>query len=350
MVRDPTVHGWPTLYPTSKVATSFQRLFHDTGVAREKSGEGSGNPGRFFTDDEWAVVKGLTEDVVEVEELTSNGVPVTVTGQGGVGGVGGDAGVVQLIQGDEGVAKDGGAAVVRRAEGKVGGRGSAPSSSVLRAENRRNRNGVPVAWDGAAVSEANIVAQPRNRELLQSFGFLHKPCKLALLPYGMHLPLCKVQLRLTVTFEANEEKASWRRGGGHVYQEQLKRSDLARWAFSCALVFPRFFTDFRGRWELYHPRTKAAKKLYVDWDGGVENTSETTMMFWMVTKHSHSVQDHKFFVMRYLGNAGTVFFQSSRWGRYNRIYQRTCGSPSKEATTAIHIVQSSVKFDLVTFD
>ena len=76
------------------------------------------------------------------------------------------------------------------------------------------------------------------------------------------------------------------------------------------------------RWELYHPLTKAAMKLFIDWDGGIENTADTTMMFlahvikkrWrsdietyrMVTKHSHSVQDQKFFVLRYLGYNTTL--------------------------------------------
>lgn len=85
---------------------------------------------------------------------------------------------------------------------------------------------------------------------------------------------------------------------------------------NCSLLY------FLLRWELFHPDTKAASILFLDWDGGLENVSITTQMLmcqfvkkkWrkdiythrMVTKHSHNAQDQKFFVMRHLGYNTTL--------------------------------------------
>eukprot|EP00808_Paulinella_micropora_P012720 g34668.t1 len=84
---------------------------------------------------------------------------------------GGEAGVVRLVQGEDELLKGGHEAVGlgggNRAENK---RNAAPSLAP-RLEGKRNRNGVPVTWDGAAIAATNIVSQPRNRERTRPINF-----------------------------------------------------------------------------------------------------------------------------------------------------------------------------------
>eukprot|EP00808_Paulinella_micropora_P002169 g15036.t1 len=84
---------------------------------------------------------------------------------------GGEAGVVRLVQGGDELLKGGHEAVGlgggNRAENK---RNAAPSLAP-RLEGKRNRNGVPVTWDGAAIAATNIVSQPRNRERTRPSNF-----------------------------------------------------------------------------------------------------------------------------------------------------------------------------------
>eukprot|EP00808_Paulinella_micropora_P002747 g19578.t1 len=84
---------------------------------------------------------------------------------------GGEDGVVQLVHGEDGVLSCGSGAAIQAGENKAEGKRNAANTLAPRVENKRNRNGVPVTWDGAAVTTTNIVSQPRNRERTRPSNF-----------------------------------------------------------------------------------------------------------------------------------------------------------------------------------
>eukprot|EP00808_Paulinella_micropora_P030498 g10513.t1 len=144
---------------------------HGSNVAREKSGKSDANPGTFFTDDEWLVIQNLADEVGERQRQVKDTETSALVDEDEHQGVdGGEAGVVRLVQGEDELLKGGHEAVGlgggNRAENK---RNAAPS--LARLEGKRNRNGVPVTWDGAAIAATNIVSQPRNRERTRPSNF-----------------------------------------------------------------------------------------------------------------------------------------------------------------------------------
>jgi len=89
------------------------------------------------------------------------------------------------------------------------------------------------------------------------------------------------------------------------------------------------------RWELFHPDTKAAGTLFIDWDGGSENTTGTALAFFshliakgwkikiqthrMVRSHTHNPQDQEFFIMRYCGWKTSLYVTSLAQGLFNLL-------------------------------
>lgn len=89
------------------------------------------------------------------------------------------------------------------------------------------------------------------------------------------------------------------------------------------------------RWELWHPDTKAAGTLYIDWDGGSENTTSTSLCFWshliakgwktriethrMVRSHTHNGQDQEFYILRYCGWKTSLYVTSLAQGLFNLL-------------------------------
>eukprot|EP00808_Paulinella_micropora_P025326 g5834.t1 len=150
------------------------RMLHwsNSNVAREKSGKSDANPGTFFTDDEWLVIQNLADEVGERQRQVKDTETSALEEEDEHQGVdGGEAGVVRLVQGEDELLKGGhetvGLGGGNRAENK---RNAAPSLAP-RLEGKRNRNGVPVTWDGAAIAATNIVSQPRNRERTRPSNF-----------------------------------------------------------------------------------------------------------------------------------------------------------------------------------
>eukprot|EP00808_Paulinella_micropora_P021716 g55643.t1 len=138
----------------------------------KKSGKSDANPGTFFTDDERLVIQNLADEVGERQRQVKDTQTSALVEEDEHQGVdGGEAGVVRLVQGEDELLKGGHEAVGlgggNRAENK---RNAAPSLAPL-LEGKRNRNGVPVTWDGAAIAATNIVSQPRNRERTRPSNF-----------------------------------------------------------------------------------------------------------------------------------------------------------------------------------
>lgn len=89
------------------------------------------------------------------------------------------------------------------------------------------------------------------------------------------------------------------------------------------------------RWELWRDGTKSAGTLYIDWDGGPENTDITTQLFFchliamgwkikilthrMVRNHTHNKQDQVFYILRYTGWKTTLFTTSLAQGLFKLL-------------------------------
>eukprot|EP00808_Paulinella_micropora_P006603 g27336.t1 len=138
----------------------------------KKSGKSDEYPGKFFSDDEWLVIQSLADEVGEQQRqvyVTETSVSRVEDSTGGVDG--GEGGLVQLVHGEDGVLSGGSGVATQVGENKAESKRNAANPLAPRVENKRNRNGVPVTWDGAAVTTTNIVSQPRNRERTRPSNF-----------------------------------------------------------------------------------------------------------------------------------------------------------------------------------
>eukprot|EP00808_Paulinella_micropora_P006606 g27338.t1 len=124
------------------------------------------------SDDEWLVIQSLADEVGEQQRqvyVTETSVSRVEDSTGGVDG--GEGGLVQLVHGEDGVLSGGSGVATQVGENKAESKRNAANPLAPRVENKRNRNGVPVTWDGAAVTTTNIVSQPRNRERTRPSNF-----------------------------------------------------------------------------------------------------------------------------------------------------------------------------------
>eukprot|EP00808_Paulinella_micropora_P010791 g7797.t1 len=138
----------------------------------KKSGKSDEYPGKFFSDDGWLVIQSLADEVGEQQrqaDVTETSVSRVEDSTGGVGG--GEGGVVQLVHGEDGVLSGGSGVATQVGENRAEGKTNAANPLAPSVENKRNRNGVPVTWDGATVTTTNIVSQPRNRERTRPNNF-----------------------------------------------------------------------------------------------------------------------------------------------------------------------------------
>eukprot|EP00808_Paulinella_micropora_P011877 g49178.t1 len=129
-------------------------------------------PNTLMGDDPASMMANLADEVGERQRQVKDTETSALVDEDEHQGVdGGEAGVVRLVQGEDELLKGGHEAVGlgggNRAENK---RNAAPSLAP-RLEGKRNRNVVPVTWDGAAIAATNIVSQPRNRERTRPSNF-----------------------------------------------------------------------------------------------------------------------------------------------------------------------------------